>query len=51
MRRHYIPSISPEIVDAPNSNRTETENLTTALSGVAGYKMSSFAPLISFPDS
>jgi hypothetical protein len=52
MRRLAIPSISTEIVGAPNSSRTETENFLTALSGVARWKeVSSFAPLTSFPDS
>ena len=48
IRRLVIPSISTEIVGAPDSNRTETENLLTALSGVARWKeLSSFAPLTS----
>jgi len=52
MRRLAIPSVSAEIVGAPNSNRTETENFLTALSGVARWKeLSSFAPLTSFPNS
>jgi hypothetical protein len=52
MRRLAIPSISTEIVVAPDSNRIETENFLTALSGVAWWKeLSSFAPLTSFPDS
>jgi hypothetical protein len=52
MRRLAIPSISTEIAGAPNSNRTETENVLTALSVVARWKeLSSFAPLISFPVS
>jgi len=52
MGRLAIPYISTEIVGAPNSNRTETENFLTALSGVARWKeLSSFAPLTSFSDS
>ena len=43
MRRLVIPPISTEIVGAPNSNRIETENILTALSGVARWKeLSSF---------
>jgi len=38
IRRLAIPSISTEIVGAPDSNRTETENLLTALSWLARWK-------------
>jgi hypothetical protein len=51
IRRLAILSISTEIVGAPNSNRTETENFLTALSGLTRWKeLSSFTPLTSFPD-
>jgi hypothetical protein len=52
IRRLAIPSFSTEIVDEPDSNRTETVNFFTALSGVERWKeLSSFARLASFPES
>jgi len=43
--------ISTEIVGAPCSNRTETENNLTALSGPLRWKeLSAFSPPIRFPD-
>ena len=51
IRRRATPSISTEILGAPCSNRTETENRLTALSGPLKWKeLSVFSPPIRFPD-
>ena len=47
-----IPSISTEIAGVPCSNKTQTADFTTALSGALRWKeLSSFTPLSRFTDS
>jgi hypothetical protein len=51
IRRLAFPSISTGIEGAPSSNRTETEDFLTPLSGASRWKaLSSFSTLTRFPD-